>query len=290
MAASRASIVEHVRAMLEFQRRRRRSVRQRQPDPHPGQGGGRRRRLRHPDLHRGVSAAAVRSRDRAVPLDGAVGRSRPTSADRRSRAGDVPGRQARRQLDSSRPRAMCRSRACRRASPGSGMAQATDLALAVNALVAKGELAGADRVLARSPRRGGHGPSQHHDRAHAGRLGRHRRLAAARRDGDVFLDGRSRGHPLGRRRLRRLYDERRRDVDRRRTAKLRPRAWRGRSPTTRRSASCAMPTPATRRRSTRRRARASGASRSNAESGATERTLARGDVPCDKRRRVLPTL
>jgi len=77
------------------------------------------------------------------------------------------------------------------------------------------------RVLARPSRRRRHGASDHHDRAHAGRFGRHRRLAAARRHAAHCLDGRPRGHPFGRWWLCRLHDLGRRHPDRGRHARRR---------------------------------------------------------------------
>ena len=105
MRESRASIVRHVRAMLGFQARRRRGVRQRQPHPHPGPRRRRRRRLRHPDLHRGLSAPAVRPRHRPVPLDLARQRPRRHPQDRRPAARRLRQQPDPHQLDRARPRA-----------------------------------------------------------------------------------------------------------------------------------------------------------------------------------------
>ena len=71
------------RPCSSFQQAGRRGLRQRQSDPHAGKAGRGRERLRHPDLHRSLSAAAVRPCHRPVPLDGAVGRAGRHRQDRR---------------------------------------------------------------------------------------------------------------------------------------------------------------------------------------------------------------
>ncbi len=73
--AAKASMAEHVRAMLAFHACRRADRRLRQQHPPDGARGGRRRRLRFPGLRAGLYPAAVLPRRRAVPLGGAVGRS-----------------------------------------------------------------------------------------------------------------------------------------------------------------------------------------------------------------------
>ena len=77
--AAKQSMAVHVRAMLEFWRTRRADARLRQQHPPDGQGDGRRRRVRFPRLRAGLYPPAVLPRHRAVPLGGAVGRSRRTS-------------------------------------------------------------------------------------------------------------------------------------------------------------------------------------------------------------------
>jgi urocanate hydratase len=99
MAASRASIADEVRAMLRFRREGARGLRQWQSHSHAGEGGWRCRRIRDSDLHRGLSATFVRSRHRAVSLDGGVGRARRYCAHRRARARDVSGQRDRCELD-----------------------------------------------------------------------------------------------------------------------------------------------------------------------------------------------
>ena len=72
------------------------------------------------------------------------------------------------------------------------------------------------RLHPRPPRRGQHGAPQHHDREHERRHRRRLRLAAAERAAQHRQRSRPRRHPLGRRRLRGLHDQRGRDLHRRR--------------------------------------------------------------------------
>ena len=74
--AARASIAEHVRAMLAFHTHGRADVRLRQQHPPGGEGRRRGRRIRLSRLRAGLYPAAVLPRHRTVPLGGAVRRSR----------------------------------------------------------------------------------------------------------------------------------------------------------------------------------------------------------------------
>ena len=178
MRESRASIVRHVRAMLGFKRARRGRLRQRQSDPHPGARRRRRRRLRHPDLHRSLSAPAVCARASAR----SAGSRSPTTARTSARSTTIvleafPDNRIVDQLDRARARHVpFEGLPARIAWLGHG--ERTSLALAVNDMVRDGELSGTDRLHARSSRRGRDGASEHHDRAHARRSRRDRRLAA----------------------------------------------------------------------------------------------------------------
>jgi hypothetical protein len=210
MAASRASIVDHVRAMLEFQatgaevfdngnlirtqareggvanafdiRSSPKPICARcSPAPSAPSAGWRCR------ARRAISPASTTWCWRCFPTT----RSSPTGSGWRAKT--------------------CRSRGCPPASPGSAMASARRWRGGQRA----GRLRraqGADRLFPRSSRCRRHGASQHHDRADEGRLGRHRRLAAARCDAALLVDGRSRRRPFRRRRLCRLYDQLRRDA------------------------------------------------------------------------------
>ena len=142
MKESRATIVRHVRAMLGFKRAGAVGVRQRQSDPHPGARRRRCRRFRHPDLHRGLFASVVCPRHRAVPLDIARQRSRRHPQDRRLSARRRFRTIASSPIGSRWRGSMCRSKVCQRASPGSDMASAPRLALAVNRMVREGALSG----------------------------------------------------------------------------------------------------------------------------------------------------
>ena len=82
-------------------------------------------RLRFPGLRAGLYPPAVLPRHRPVPLGRAVGRSRRHRQDRRQGEGTDPGRHASAQLARHGARAASPSRACRRASAGSGWATAT---------------------------------------------------------------------------------------------------------------------------------------------------------------------
>ncbi len=153
--------------------------------------GRRRQRLRHSDLHRGLSAAALCPRHRPLPLDGAVGRGERHRPHRRSAARDVPRQQDHHQLDPAGARA-CALR---------GTAGAHRLARARRAHGAcpprqrtgrKRRAEGTGRLLARPSRCRGDGASKHHDRADEGWLRRDCRLAADRCDDALLLDGGSR--------------------------------------------------------------------------------------------------
>ena len=122
---------------------------------------------------------------------------------------------------------------------------------------ARGRAVRTDRLHARPPRCRRDGASQHHDREHARRLRCDRRLAAAQCHGELRLAGRSRCHSFRRRRLCRLHDERGRHRSLPTAPTQRTSVFASRSPTTQRSASCAMPMPAMKSRSTRLRARTS---------------------------------
>ena len=99
-----------------------------------------------------------------------------------------------------------------------------------------------DRVHARPPRLGLRRGARARDRAHARRLRRHRRLADPERTPQHRLARRPRGRP----RLRRPGPVGRRHDDRRRLRAGRRASSAPCSRTTRESASCVMPTPATR--------------------------------------------
>ena len=101
---------------------------------------GRRRRLRLPGLRAGLYPPAVLPRHRAVPLGGAVGRSGGHLPHRRQGEGADARQRAPAQLARHGARSASSSRACRRASAGSGSATAHRLGLAFNEMVAKGEL------------------------------------------------------------------------------------------------------------------------------------------------------
>ena len=90
----------------------------------------------------------------------------------------------------------------------------TTLGLAVNDMVRDGTLKGPIAFTRDHLDAGGHGSPEDHDREHARRKRRHRRLAAAQRVGELRLAGRSGRHSLRRRRLRRLHDQRRRHAHR----------------------------------------------------------------------------
>ncbi len=103
---------------------RRADARLRQQHPPDGEGDGRRRRVRFPGLRAGLYPSAVLPRHRPVPLGRAVGRS----------GGHLPHRRQGEGADAGRPRTCTTgstwrdrassSRACRRASAGSGSATA----------------------------------------------------------------------------------------------------------------------------------------------------------------------
>ena len=125
MAGSRrARSSRHVSAMLEFQKKGAEVFDNGNLIRTQAKKGGVDECLRHSDLHRGVSAAAIRARHRPVPLDGAVGRSRRHPQDRRPAAAKCSPTTRSSPTGSSWRASMCRSRVCRRASPGSAMASA----------------------------------------------------------------------------------------------------------------------------------------------------------------------
>ena len=96
--AAKASMAEHVRAMLAYRACRRSDRRLRQQHPPDGARGGRRRRVRLPGLRAGLYPAAVLPRRRPVPLGGAVGRSGGHLQDRRQGQGADARRRASAQL------------------------------------------------------------------------------------------------------------------------------------------------------------------------------------------------
>ena len=91
-AAARASIVTHVKAMLDFWRQGIPTLDYGNNIRQVAQGRRRRERVRFSRLRAGLYPPAVLPRHRAVPLGGAVGRSRGHLQDRRRSEGAVPGR------------------------------------------------------------------------------------------------------------------------------------------------------------------------------------------------------
>ena len=127
--AAKQSMAAHVRAMLAFWRARRADLRLRQQYPPDGEGGGRRRRVRFPRLRAGLCPPAVLPRHRPVPLGRAVGRSRGHFSHRRQGEGADAERRASAPLARHGARRASSSRACRRASAGSGSATGIGWAL-----------------------------------------------------------------------------------------------------------------------------------------------------------------
>jgi urocanate hydratase len=216
MAASRASIAEHVRAMLGFQAAGAEVFDNGNLIRTQAKQAGVENAFDIPIFTeaylRPLFARAI-GPFRWMALSGEESGYR---ADRRSGAKDVPGQPGSSPTGSTAGApARARSRACRRASPGSGHGERTELGAGGSTkLVRGGRTQGAYRLFARPSRRRGHGASEHHDGAHEGRVGCHCRLAAARRHAAHLLDGRPCRHPFRRRRLCRLHDELRRDAGR----------------------------------------------------------------------------
>ncbi len=104
-------------------RRDRRRLRQ-QP-PHRGEDGRLRARVRLPGLRAGLRAAAVLPRHRAVPVGGAVRRSRRHRRHRRRDARAVSRQREAAALARRRAGSGSRSRGCRRGSAGSATATGT---------------------------------------------------------------------------------------------------------------------------------------------------------------------
>ena len=215
MQESRATIVRHVRAMLGFKRAGAVVFDNGNLIRTQARDGGVEDAFEFQIFTEAYLRPLFCPRDRAVPLDLAVQRPRRHPQDRRLSARAFPDNRDPRQLDRAWRASTCRSKACRRASPGSGMASAPRSRSRSIAWCATA-LCRADRIYPRSSRCRRDGASEHHDRAHARRLRRDRRLAVARRHGDVLVAGRSGGDPFRRRRLFRLHDQRRRDCRRRR--------------------------------------------------------------------------
>ena len=161
MAEATRSIVRHVTRDARVPEARRGGVRQRQPDPHPGQE---RRRRRTPSTSRSSPRRSCGrcSRARSARSAGSRCPTIPTTSARSTtccceRFGD---NRIVIELDPARARSMCRSRVCRRGSPGSVTASAPSSALAVNAMVRDGTLVGADRLHPRPSRRRRDGASR----------------------------------------------------------------------------------------------------------------------------------
>ena len=116
--AARASMAEHVRAMLAYAHAGRSDRRLRQQHPPDGARGRRHGRLRLPRLRAGLYPADVLPRRRAVPMGGAVGRPGGHLQDRRQGEGADAGQRRTCTTGSTWRGRGSSSRACRRASAG----------------------------------------------------------------------------------------------------------------------------------------------------------------------------
>ena len=156
----------------------------RQQHPPGGEERGREERVRLPGLRAGVHPAAVLRRQGTVPLGRAFRRSRGHRADRRQGARAVSRGREPRSAGSTSRRRESSSRACPRASAGSGSASATSPGSRSTRWCAAGELQGADRDRPRPSRRRLGGEPEPRDRSDARRLRRGVGLAAAQPDAE----------------------------------------------------------------------------------------------------------
>ena len=122
---SRASMARHCAAMVEFQDRGAEVFDYGNSLRAEARLGGFERRLRVSGLRRGLRAAAVLHRHRAVPLGGALGRPGRHRGHRRCRGRALPGERASAALARVGTHARRLSRGCLRASAGSATASAT---------------------------------------------------------------------------------------------------------------------------------------------------------------------
>ena len=139
------------------------------------------RRVRHSRLRAGIHPPALLPGQGAVPLGGALRRSRRHRRDRSARARDVQPTTRRCAGGFASPPSAWRFRDCPRGSSGSATASARSFGLAINDLVRRGERQGADRDRPRPPRHRIGRLAQPRDRRHARWQRRHRRLAGAER-------------------------------------------------------------------------------------------------------------
>ena len=178
-----ASMAEHVRAMLAFQRAG--AVTFDYGNNIRAQAAGRRRgqRLRLPRLRARLHPAALLRGQGAVPLGRALGRPGRHPAHRRGDPGAVPGGRVAARAGSAWPRQRVPFQGLPARICWLGYGERARAGLAFNELVATGEVSAPDRHRPRPPRLRLGGLAQPRDRGDARRLRRDRRLAAPQRAG-----------------------------------------------------------------------------------------------------------